>query len=82
MYSKFKNKTVIITGGSGLIGSAFSTISAKYGANVVIIDIDKKKSDNLVKQIKEKTRNDAVYTELIYWNDINIRITFMILFHT
>ena len=55
MYSKLKNKTIIITGGSGLIGSAFSIVSAKYGANVVIIDIDEKKSDNLVKQIKEKT---------------------------
>jgi len=43
-----------------LIGSEFSIVSAKYGANVVIIDIDKKKSDNLVKQIKEKTGNDKV----------------------
>ncbi len=60
MYNKLKNKTVIITGGSGLIGSEFSIISAKYGANVVIIDIDKKKSDKLVKQIKEKTGNDKV----------------------
>ena len=57
---KLKNKTIIITGGSGLIGSAFSIVSAKYGANVVIIDIDKKKSDNLVKQIKEKTGNCKV----------------------
>ncbi len=60
MYSKLKNKTIIITGGSGMIGSAFSIVSAKYGANVVIIDIDKKKSDKLVKQIKEKTGNDKV----------------------
>lgn len=60
MYSMLKNKTVVITGGSGLIGSAFSIVSAKYGANVVIIDINKKKSDNLVKQIKEKTGNDRV----------------------
>jgi len=60
MYSKLTNKTIIITGGSGLIGSAFSIVSAKYDANVVIIDIDKKKSDNLVKQIKEKTGNDKV----------------------
>ncbi len=60
MYSKFKNKTIIITGGSGLMGSAFSIVSARCGENVVIIDIDKKKSDNLVKQIKEKTGNDKV----------------------
>jgi len=60
MYDMLKNKTIIITGGSGLIGSAFSIVSAEYGANVVIVDIDKKKSDNLVKQIKEKTGNDKV----------------------
>ena len=60
MYDMLKNKTIIITGGSGLIGSAFSTTSAEYGANVVIIDIDKKKSDKLVKQVKEKTGNDKV----------------------
>jgi len=58
MYDMLKNKTIIITGGSGLIGSAFSIVSAKYGANVVIIDIDKKKSNNLLKQIKEKVGND------------------------
>ncbi len=60
MYSKLKNKTVIITGGSGLIGSSCSIISAKYDANVIIVDVDKKKSNNLVKQIKEKTGNDKV----------------------
>jgi len=59
-YDMLKNKTIIITGGSGLIGSVFSTVSAKYGANVVIIDIDKKKSDNLVMQIKEKVGNDKI----------------------
>jgi NAD(P)-dependent dehydrogenase (short-subunit alcohol dehydrogenase family) len=70
---KLKNKTIIITGGSGLIGSAFSVISAKHGANVIIIDIDKKKSNNLVKQIKEKTKNDKIiYLEcnIINFNDI------------
>jgi len=60
MYSKLKNKTIIITGGSGLIGSAFSSISGEYGANVVIMDIDKKKSNNLVKRIKESTKNDKI----------------------
>lgn len=60
MYSILKNKTVIITGGSGLIGSAFSTVSAKYGANVIIVDIDKKRSNNLVQQIKEKVGNDKI----------------------
>ena len=55
-----KNKTIVITGGAGLIGSAFSNISAEYGANVVIIDIDKKKANKLVKKIKENARNSKI----------------------
>jgi len=81
MYNKLKNKTVIITGGSGLIGSEFSIISAKYGANIVIIDIDKKKSDNLVKQIKEKTGNNKVIylkCDITSLNDIKKAIDIML----
>jgi len=59
-YDMLKNKTIIITGGSGLIGSAFSIVTAEYGANIVIVDINKKKSDNLVKQIKEKAGNNKI----------------------
>jgi len=59
-YDMLKNKTIIITGGSGLIGSAFSIVSAEYGANVVIVDINKEKSDKLIKQIKGKIGNDKV----------------------
>lgn len=73
MHSILTNKTIIITGGLGLIGSAFSIESARYGANVVIIDINEKKSDNLIKQIKEKTGNDKVTylkTDITNLNDI------------
>ena len=35
-----KNKTVVITGGAGLIGSAFSRACAECGANVVVVYID------------------------------------------
>ena len=59
-YDMLKNKTIIITGGSGLLGSAFSIISARCGANVVIIDINEEKSDKLMKQIKEKIGSDKV----------------------
>ena len=81
MYDMLKNKTIIITGGSGLIGSAFSIVSAEYGANVVIIDIDKKKSDNLVKQIKEKVENDKIIylkCDITSLNDIKKSIDIII----
>lgn len=37
-----KNKTVIITGGRGLLGSTFSSACAREGANVVIAEVDGK----------------------------------------
>jgi len=49
-----KDKTIIITGGAGLLGSAFSKACAEYGANVVIVDIDEKNANELAEQIKKK----------------------------
>lgn len=54
------NKTIIITGGTGLLGSAFSKACAEYGANVVIVDIKERKGNNLVKKIKKETGNDTL----------------------
>ncbi len=54
------NKTVIITGGVGLLGSSFSKICASNGANVVIVDIDTKKGNNFVKQLKQETKNKNI----------------------
>ena len=55
-----KNKTIIITGGAGLIGSAFSKLCAEYSANVVIVDIDGGKANELTKQIKKETGNNNI----------------------
>lgn len=55
-----KSKTIIITGGAGLIGSAFSKACSEQGANVVIVDIDEKKGDNLVKELKKETGNESI----------------------
>ena len=53
--SNIKDKTIIITGGAGLLGSAFSKACAEYGANVVIVDIDERKANKLIAQIKKET---------------------------
>jgi NAD(P)-dependent dehydrogenase (short-subunit alcohol dehydrogenase family) len=55
-----KNKTVIITGGAGLIGTAFSWECAKYNANVVVVDIDEEEGNKLVEQIKKETGNNNI----------------------
>ena len=53
-----KDKTIIITGGAGLLGSAFSKVCAEYDANVVVVDIDEGKANKLIEQIKKETGND------------------------
>ena len=51
-------KTVIITGGAGLIGSAFSKACAESNANLVIVDIDEKRGNELIDAIQTKTKNE------------------------
>lgn len=54
-----KDKTIIITGGAGLLGTEFSKICAKCDANVVIVDIDERGSD-LAERIKKEAKKDKV----------------------
>lgn len=42
-----KNKNIAITGSSGLLGSYYSMILAERGANLALIDIDTKNSENI-----------------------------------
>jgi len=51
------NKTIIITGGVGLLGSAFSRICAESSANVVVVDINKEKGDGLIRTLEKETGN-------------------------
>ena len=55
-----KKKTVIITGGAGLLGGAFSRECARCNANVVITDIDKEKGNKLTEELKRETRNNNI----------------------
>ena len=55
-----KDKTIIITGGAGLLGSAFSKACAEYGASVVIADIDEGKANKITEQIKKETGNNNI----------------------
>jgi NAD(P)-dependent dehydrogenase (short-subunit alcohol dehydrogenase family) len=55
-----KNKTVIITGGAGLIGSAFSRVCARCNANVVVVDTDEKRGNELVEQIKKEIKKSNI----------------------
>ena len=55
-----KNKNIVITGSSGLLGSQYANILAAAGANLILLDIDmkrnKKLEENLVKKYQNKSR--------------------------
>jgi len=68
--SGLKNKTIIITGGAGLIGSAFSKACAEHGANVVIVDIDER-GNELAKQINTETGNNNIFFQKCDITNIN-----------
>lgn len=47
-------KTVILTGSAGRIGTRFSHVLSDAGANVILVDIDDKKNKLLEKDLKKK----------------------------
>ncbi len=49
---KLKNKVVVVTGGSSGIGKAISSLFSKQGAKIIIVGLDSKKGDEVVKKIK------------------------------
>lgn len=54
-----KNKVIIITGATGVLGTAFSLYVARAGAKVVVIGRNKERADNCVASIKE-TGGEAI----------------------
>ena len=49
-----KNKTVILTGSAGRLGSRFAQVLSSVGANVVLVDIDDQKNSKLEKSLIKK----------------------------
>ena len=47
------NKTIVIIGGAGLIGSEYSHLCASHGASVVIVEINAKKAETLAHSIRK-----------------------------
>lgn len=48
---RLNNKTAVITGGGSGIGKAISTVFAKQGANVFVLDMDEKNAKSTVEKI-------------------------------
>ena len=52
----FKDKTVIVTGGSEGVGAAAAQLFAEAGANLMLVARSKKNLDNIAEHLRHKTR--------------------------
>ncbi|HMQ67449.1 MAG TPA: SDR family oxidoreductase [Ignavibacteria bacterium] len=55
-----KGKVIIITGGMGLIGRAFSEACAQYGSNVVIADIENSGAEDHAEKLSGRYGNEMM----------------------
>jgi NAD(P)-dependent dehydrogenase (short-subunit alcohol dehydrogenase family) len=51
------NKVIIVTGGTGVLGSIFVKAIVKYGASVVILGLDAKIGEEKAKEINDNGGN-------------------------
>jgi|TARA_B100001105_G_C22378732_1_gene438603 NAD(P)-dependent dehydrogenase (short-subunit alcohol dehydrogenase family) len=54
-----KNRNVVITGSSGLLGSQYANTLSEAGANVILVDLESKKNKTLEKSLVKKYRTNA-----------------------
>lgn len=70
----FRGKVIVILGGVGLLGKAFSEDCARAGARVVIADIDEKRGRSLVRSINEKKyMRSAIFMHVDIGKDTSLR---------
>lgn len=66
MYSEFKNKIVLVTGGSSGIGAACALAFAKEGAKVIVVSRNANKANNVLKKIESAGGDtEFIQTDLI-----------------
>ena len=53
-------KVAVITGGAGLLGRKHAEALMEYGANCVIVDIDKSRAENVAKELSEEYTGTAI----------------------
>lgn len=54
-----KNKTIVLTGSAGRLGTNFANALSSVGADVILVDIDDKKNQKLEKEITKKFNTRA-----------------------
>ena len=69
---KLKNKVAIVTGGGKGIGEEICLGLVKEGAKIVIADLDKENSSNVIKAIIQNG-GDAIYVETNVSNEQSVK---------
>lgn len=54
-----KGKNIVLTGSAGLLGNQYSHRLSHAGANVILVDIDKKRNEQLCKKLIKKYKTKA-----------------------
>lgn len=67
------NKTVVLTGSAGRLGTQFANILSEAGANLVLIDIDEKKNKQLQKSLQKKFHTKTLTFNVDISNKISLQ---------
>ena len=67
-----KNKTVVLTGSAGRVGSRFSEILSKAGANLILVDKDIEKNEKLYKKLKKQYKTNCFVSNIDITNTSEI----------
>ena len=67
-----KNKTIVLTGSAGRLGTRFAHVLSKSGANVVLVDIEKSKNKKLEQELiaQYETNPTAFYADISNQNNV------------
>lgn len=67
------NKTIAITGAAGLLGRMHAEVIAKFGGNLVLLDIDSFRLSNLASELSDKFDVDVFHFALDITNENEIK---------
>ena len=68
-----KEKTIVLTGSGGFLGSQYANFLSSEGANVVLIDVDKEKNEKLKKIIIKKYHTNPMAIQCDITNEISVK---------
>ena len=66
------NKSIVLTGSAGRLGTNFAQILSDAGANLILVDIDEKKNEKLEKNISKKFKTKCICSNTNITNKLEL----------